>query len=120
MAERLYVGIDLGKSFHQVSVVDERKEEVGRPFKITRGMRGIEKLLRQLKLYGAKPEDLVVTIEATGNFWNELVWALTSRGCRLFQAASISMRLACELPAFVIGPFLSLSPLERSVGTRPK
>jgi hypothetical protein len=30
-------------------------------------------LLRQLRLYGAGPEDLVVTIEATASFWNELV-----------------------------------------------
>lgn len=86
MAERLYVGMDLGKSFHQVSVVDERKEEVGRPFKITRGMRGIEKLLRQLRLYGAEAQDLFVTVEATGNMWNELVWVLTSRGCRVYLA----------------------------------
>lgn len=41
MAARLYVSMDLGKSFHQVSVVDERKEEVGRPFKITRGSRAL-------------------------------------------------------------------------------
>jgi len=40
--------------------------------------------------------------------------------CLLFQAASTRIRLACEFPAFVIGPFLSRSPLERSVGTRPK
>lgn len=86
MAARLYVGMDLGKGFHQVSVVDKRKEEVGRPFKITRGSGGIEKLLRQLRLYGAGPEDLVITIEATGNFWNELVWTLTTRGCRVYLA----------------------------------
>jgi len=86
MEGKLYVGMDLGKSFHQVSVVDERKEEVGRPFKITRGSRGIEKLLRQMRLYGAGPKNLVVTIEATGNFWNELVWALTSRRCRVYLA----------------------------------
>ena len=86
MEGKLYVGMDLGKDFHQVSVVDERKEEVGRPFKIRRGSRGIEKLLRQLRLYGAGPKDLVVTIEATGNFWNELVGTLTTRGCRVYLA----------------------------------
>ena len=86
MAQRLYVGMDLGKGFHQVSVVDERKEEVGRPFKVERGGAGIEKLLRQLRLYGAQPKDLVVTVEATGNYWNELVWALTTRGCRVYLA----------------------------------
>ena len=86
MAERLYVGMDLGKSFHQVSVIDERKEEVGRPFKITRGMRGIEKLLRQLKLYGAAPKDLVVTIPLREKdlgftrLCNDLCWSKTFPG----------------------------------------
>lgn len=47
---------------------------------------GLEKLLRQMKLYGAAAEDLVVTVEATGNYWNELVWALTSRGCCVYLA----------------------------------
>jgi len=86
MAGRLYVGVDLGKGFHQVSVVDEKKEQVGEPFRIQRGSGGIEKILRQLRLYGAKPGDLVVTIEATGSYWNELVFALASRGCRVYLA----------------------------------
>ena len=86
MQGKLYVGMDLGKGFHQVAVVDEKKEGVGTPFKISRGNRGIEMLLRQLRLYGAGPEDLVVTIEATASFWNELVWALTTRGCRVYLA----------------------------------
>jgi transposase len=86
MAGMLYVGMDLGKRFHQVAVVDERKESVGTPFRVKRGSRGIEKLLKQARLYGADPEDLVVTIEATASFWNELVWALTMRGCRVYLA----------------------------------
>ncbi|MCK4537539.1 MAG: hypothetical protein KAV42_01950 [Candidatus Krumholzibacteria bacterium] len=65
MPGTLYVGMDLGKSFHQVTVVDEKKEEVGRPFKIKRGSGGIEKMLKQMKLYGANPEDLVVTLHTT-------------------------------------------------------
>ena len=86
MAGTLYVGMDLGKGFHQVAVVDERKEGVGTPFRVNRGSRGIELLFKQLKLYGAKPRDIVVTVEATGSFWNELVWALTTRGCRVYLA----------------------------------
>jgi len=35
---------------------------------------------------GAGPEDVVVTIEATANYWNELVWVLISRGCRVYLA----------------------------------
>lgn len=86
MAGTLYVGMDLGKGFHQVAVVDEHKEPVGTAFRVNRGSRGIEMFFRQLKLYGVGPEDVVVTIEATANFWNELVWALTMRGCRVYLA----------------------------------
>lgn len=50
MAGTLYVGMDLGKRFHQIAVVDERKEAVGTPFRVNRGSRGIEQLLRQLQL----------------------------------------------------------------------
>jgi transposase len=63
MARTLYVGIDLGKGFHQVAVVDERKERLGEPFKIGRGRSGIELMLRRLGLWGAKPEDLWACIE---------------------------------------------------------
>jgi len=86
MASTLYVGIDLGKGYHQVAVVDGRKEEVGRPFRIRRGSAGVEVLLGQLRLLGAQPRDLVVTVEATGNYWNELVGVLTARGCRVYLA----------------------------------
>jgi hypothetical protein len=58
MAGTLYVGMDLGKGFHQVAVVDEHKETVGTPFRVNRGSRGIEMLLRQLRLYGAEPADV--------------------------------------------------------------
>jgi transposase len=86
MAGKLYVGMDLGKGFHQVAVVDEQREDVGTPFRVNRGSRGIEMLLKQLKLFGARPKDLVVTVEATGDFWKELVWVLTARGCEVYLA----------------------------------
>ena len=86
MARTLYVGIDLGKGFHQVAVVDERKERLGEPFRIGRGRSGVELMLKRLRLCGARPEDLVVTIEATGDYWRELVWALVNRGCRVYLA----------------------------------
>jgi len=82
----LYAGIDLGKGYHQVAMVDERKEGLGEPFRIGRGRAGAELVLRRAKLCGARPEDLVVTVEATGDYWRELVWAFVNAGCRVYLA----------------------------------
>ncbi len=86
MSGKLYVGMDLGKSFHQVAVVDERKEVMGFPFRVKRGREGIEELLGQLRARGVRSRDVVVTIEAMASYWNELVWMLTSRGCCVYLA----------------------------------
>jgi transposase len=86
MAGTLYVGIDLGKGFHQVAMVNERKEGVGESYRIDRGRAGAELVLKRAKLCGAQPEDLVVTIESTGDYWRELVWAFVNAGCRVYLA----------------------------------
>jgi transposase len=86
MAGTLYVGVDLGKGFHQVAMVDERKERVGEPYRISRGRSGTELVLKRVKLCGARPEEVVVTIEATGDYWRELVWAFVNAGCRVYLA----------------------------------
>jgi transposase len=86
MAGTLYVGIDLGKGFHQVAMVDGRKERVGEPYRIGRGRAGAELVLKRAKLCGARSEDVVVTIESTGDYWRELVWAFVNAGCRVYLA----------------------------------
>lgn len=82
----LYVGVDLGKGFHQVAMVNERKEGVGEPFRIGRGRAGAELVLKRAKLCGARREEVVVTIEATGDYWRELVWGFVNAGCRVYLA----------------------------------
>jgi sirohydrochlorin ferrochelatase len=44
----------------------------------------------------------------------------TRAGCRYAQAASTRMRRARALPALVMPPRLTLSPVELSEGTRPR
>ena len=92
MAGALYVGIDLGKGFHQLAMVDERKERLGEPFRIGRGRSGAELVLKRAKLRGAQPADVVVTIEATGDYWRELVWAFVNAGCRVYLAVTSPVR----------------------------
>jgi len=86
MIGKLFVGLDLGQRFHQVAVINASMELVVEPFRIKRGREGVEVLMGRVKGQGARPEDVVVTIEATANYWNELVWVLVNRGCRVYVA----------------------------------
>jgi transposase len=86
MIGKLFVGLDLGQRFHQVAVVNGAMDLVVAPFRIKRGRDGIEALLERVKAQGAETGDVVVTIEATANYWNDLVWVLTDRGCRVYMA----------------------------------
>jgi transposase len=81
MSVKRYAGIDLGQRFHQVAVVDGSGQTVARSFRIGRGRRGVEQLVAGCRADG---ESLAVSIEATGNYWNELVGALRQRGCEVY------------------------------------
>ena len=81
MSATYYVGIDLGSRFHQVAVVDADGQRVRRSFRMGRGRAGIEHLLNTVAVPASS---LVVSIEATANYWLELVGALTRRSCRVY------------------------------------
>lgn len=81
MSAKRYAGIDLGQRFHQVAVVDAEGRPVVCSFRIGRGESGVERLVGGC---GADGASLVVSIEATGNYWNELVGMLRRRGCEVY------------------------------------
>jgi len=81
MSAKYYVGIDLGSRFHQVAVVDHESGLVRPSFRIGRGRAGVELLMRTLNVPGSS---LVVSIEATANYWWELVGSLTQRGSQVY------------------------------------
>lgn len=81
MDRKHYAGIDLGQRFHQVAVVDEAGKAVREPFRIGRGRRGVESLIEQA---GVEMAQLVVSVEATGSYWHELVGVLRERGCEVY------------------------------------
>ena len=66
MARKYWAGIDLGKSYHKVAVIDERQALAIVPFRIGRGRAGVEKLFGAIKSLGGRPSELAVAIEATG------------------------------------------------------
>lgn len=86
MNRRIYVGIDLAKRFHQVAAVDGQHQTVAEPFEIGRGREGIQEMLSRLGFLARDPRSLVVTIEATSDWWWELSWDLIERGCEVYLA----------------------------------
>jgi transposase len=86
MSEKIYAGMDLGQRFHQVAVVSANRKELVAPFRVGRGRRGIQEFLDGLRFLTRDPEQVVVTVEATGNYWNELIWDLSARGCEVYLA----------------------------------
>lgn len=86
MRERVYVGVDLAKDFHQVMAVGGDHEVLSETFRIGRGRGGVAEMLDRLRFLVVNQEDLVFTIEATSDYWWELAWELSDRGCRVYLA----------------------------------
>ncbi len=86
MRERVYVGVDLAKDFHQVMAVGQDHEVLSETFRIGRGRGGVQEMLERLQFLVADQSDLVFTIEATSDYWWELAWDLGDRGCRVYLA----------------------------------
>lgn len=86
MRERVYVGVDLAKDFHQVMAVGPDHQVLSKTFRIGRGRGGVAEMLDRLRFLVANQEDLVFTIEATSDYWWELAWELSDRGCQVYLA----------------------------------
>lgn len=85
MTKRLFVGVDLGGKFHQVQVTNSSGERVGRSFRILRGRRGLAELWAGVRARSEGEEfEAVYTVEATQNFWLELVHPLVRSGARVY------------------------------------
>jgi len=76
-----YVGIDIAKSFHVGSIIDEdEKKVINKPFKINNTSEGFEKLLTILKSISLDVKAFTIGIEATGIYGENLLEFLTSKG----------------------------------------
>jgi len=86
MPARIYVGIDLGKSFHQVAALNAERSVVIPTFRIERGRGGLDEMVERLRFLVRSESDLVFTIEATSDYWWELAWELDDRGSEVYLA----------------------------------
>lgn len=71
-----FAGIDIASEQHVVAVVDERSEVLVKPKTFGEDAEGYQKLMELL----GKPEELLVTMEATGHYWKNLFAALVAAG----------------------------------------
>jgi transposase len=86
MSQEVFVGVDLAKEFHQVMAVGSDHQVLAPTFRIGRGRSGMQEMIERLRFLVRQESDLVFTIEATSDYWWELVWELGDRGCVVYLA----------------------------------
>ena len=66
-----YIGIDIGKNYHEASIVDQSGNQVCRSLRFHSTHKGAVKLLEYIQT-NTKSNDLVFGLEATGHYWYTL------------------------------------------------
>jgi len=75
------VGIDIAKSFHVVSVIDDNETKViNKPFRINNDSKGFERLLTILDSVTLNKDDFLIGLEATGIYGENLLEFIKSKG----------------------------------------
>jgi len=75
-----YVGIDIAKSFHVISIIDDEETKViNKPFKINNDAKGFEKLLTILDSITLDKSKFTIGLEATGIYGENLQEFLKSK-----------------------------------------
>ncbi len=75
-----YVGIDIAKSFHVVSVIDDKETKViNKPFRISNNAKGFEKLLTILDSISLDKSEFTIGLEATGIYGENIQEFLASK-----------------------------------------
>lgn len=78
-----YVGIDIAKSNHEATIVNEKGEILGKSISFPNSKKGLEKLLFLFKDYGIRQENVIIAMEATGHYWLALYSALVAESFNL-------------------------------------
>lgn len=71
-----FAGIDIAAETHMVAIVDETSTILGKPTPFGEDAEGYARLLERL----GPPTDLVVVMEATGHYWQNLFATLAAQG----------------------------------------
>jgi transposase len=80
VTSRLMVGIDIGKRFHQATVIDDSGRIIGGSVRFANNTPGGEMLLSRVDSVNPSRLPVFFCLEATGHYWLPLYSFLTSRG----------------------------------------
>jgi transposase len=76
-----YVGIDIAKSFHVVTILNEDEKKVtNKPIRVTNCIDGFSKLIDKLNSISSSKDDFIIGLEATGIYGENLWEFLNSLG----------------------------------------
>src|SRR5699024_2113296 len=64
-----YIGIDIGKRHHEVGLINDKGNHVGKTVRFANSKAGSERLLQFINQYKLTPYNSVVGLEATGHYW---------------------------------------------------
>jgi transposase len=82
-APHFVVGLDVGSETCLVAVLTPDKRVVRKPFAIANAGDGFARLDQQLTQLGCTPHEIIVGLEATGRYWENVYYFLQQRGYRL-------------------------------------
>lgn len=76
--QTLFVGIDVSKYKHDIAIVNEQKQSVGKPFIITDDRDGYHDLIEKLDelLRRFHPHRIYIGLESTGDYWKNIYYFL--------------------------------------------
>lgn len=78
--QKLYVGIDIAKLYHQATAIDETGTVVGGSIRFANTTAGATMLLARITSYGKENVSILFGLEATGHYWLSLYSFLTGKG----------------------------------------
>src|SRR5690625_7203395 len=94
-----YIGIDIGKRNHEVGLIDDQGNPVGKTVRFANSKEGSEKLLQFINQHKLTPDNSVVGLEATGHYWLSVFYFLYNLG---FNTTVFNQLLSDALRPFYI------------------
>jgi transposase len=77
-----YLGIDLASKFHRIRITDEKGLTVSSVFSIENNLDGFNELISRLGKLSIPFADILAGLEATNNFWENILEFLTAKGVK--------------------------------------
>lgn len=112
----LIIGIDIGKRYHQATVIDESGNMLGGSVRFPNTTTGAELLLKRVSSVNSTDLPLIFGLEATGHYWLPLYAYLTEKGYQIvvlnpyqsdaFRKVSMSSTKTDKEDAFLIAELL--------------